>query len=96
MTEYSVQCGSLKVTILSEDPYNAAIESVARWSAKESRRREESLRGPLAESVSVEQRDADSFRPERFATFDLLARLQGETPEQAWRQVLGGFDPNRN
>ncbi len=95
MPKYHVHSGSLKITVFAEDPHEAALESIQWWGegwgsddGAEHRRR-------LAEQVIVTQPGARR-PPERFVTFDLLAYLQRESPVDAWRRVLDGFDPNNN
>jgi hypothetical protein len=96
MPKFQVCSGSVKVTILANDPRDAAVEllqsqGAATWEdGGDSHRR----RG-LGEQILVAEPGARQ-PPERFITFDLLAYLNGQTPRAAWRKVLADFDPNNN
>ena len=77
MFEYSVQSGPLKITIVAETTYDAALEAVRWWGRRTSRGHRRSLDEVLA------VREPGSRSSERFATFNLLAEADNESPETA-------------
>jgi hypothetical protein len=96
MPKFQVCSGSVKVTILADDPQGAAVELLqSRGAATWEDGGEPHRRRGLGEQIIVAEPGARQ-PPERFVTFDLLAYLNRQTPRAAWRQVLGNFDPNKN
>ena len=87
MIKYFVQSGPLKVVVLAEDAHDAALESVAWWGTRRGEPREAAHRRDLAEDVWV-SRHGFHQGGERFTTFNLLARINQQNPEQAWDNLL--------
>lgn len=87
MIKYFVQSGPLKVIVVAEDAHDAALESVAWWGTRSGRKCEAAHRRDLAEEVWV-SRSGFNHGGERFPTFDLLARLNRQVPDEAWQQLL--------
>jgi hypothetical protein len=86
MKSYTIQSGPLKVTIVAPTAYEAALEAVRLWEVEEESS-EAAHRANLDAVLEVRQRQ--SHRPARlFPTFNLLARARGQSPSQAWEQVL--------
>jgi hypothetical protein len=96
MPKFHVRSGSLQITIIAEDGHEAAVESLQWWGEGNwGNDGEAGHRRHLGEQIVVEQLGGQRLT-ERFITFHLLARLNGETPDAAWRRVLANFDPDRN
>jgi hypothetical protein len=98
MPKYQVFSGKLSVTILADDPHAAAVESLQWWGGDVESYGND---GAMAHSRHLEEqvfvRQVGSRRPaERFITFHLLASLNRETPNKAWRRLLSHFNPNHN
>lgn len=87
MVKYFVQSGPLKVVVVAEDAHDAALESVSWWGTRNGVRGEAAHRRDLAEDVWV-SRSGFNRTGDRFTTFELLARLNNQVPEQAWDQLL--------
>ncbi|MEX2175921.1 MAG: hypothetical protein WD872_16285 [Pirellulaceae bacterium] len=88
MKNYFVQSGPLKITIVAESAYDAALEAVRWW--------DEGL-VPTAKGAdhranldaAIEVRPSRGSRMSRmYPTFSLLARSAGESPAQAWERIL--------
>jgi hypothetical protein len=90
MFEYSVQSGPLKITIVAETAYDAAVEAVRWWG----RRTIRNHRRSLEEILSVRQSGLRRF--ERFPTFNLLSEAEGESPESAWDRLIDLAVANSN
>jgi hypothetical protein len=92
MKRYIVQSGPLKVTIVAESAYDAALEAVRWWDDSQSPAdRESNHRANLDAVIEVRATRVTSraARPARcFPTFNLLARASGESPSRAWERVL--------
>lgn len=87
MKSYFVQSGPLKITIVAPSAYDAAIEAVQWWGAGQSPEANADHRRNLDEQVEVRP-ERRSQQAKRFATFNLLARAEGEIPSQAWARLL--------
>ncbi|MDX1947705.1 MAG: hypothetical protein SFU86_20075 [Pirellulaceae bacterium] len=86
MHSYFVQSGPLKITIVAESAYDAALEAVKWWDG-DAAAPDAQHRASL--DAVTEVRSARSQRPSRlFPTFNLLARAAGESPSAAWTRVL--------
>jgi len=90
MSEYSVQSGPLKITIVAETAYDAALEAVRWWG----RRARQNHRRALDEILAVRQRG--QRMSERFPTFNLLAAAEGEPAEAAWDRLIDLAIANSN
>lgn len=90
MFEYSVQSGPLKITIVAETAYDAAVEAVRWWG----RRARQNHRRALDEVLAVRERGQRI--PERFPTFNLLAEAEGEPAESAWDRLMDLAVANSN
>jgi hypothetical protein len=85
MKSYFVQSGPLKIKLLAESAYDAALEAVKWWDDPAHASAE--FRGRL--DAVTEVRPCRSQRVTRlFPTFNLLARASGESPARAWERVL--------
>ena len=88
MKRYIVQSGPLKVAIVAESAYDAALEAVRWWDDAQSLADREATHRANLDAV-VEVRASRANRPSRlFPTFNLLARAAGESPARAWERVL--------
>jgi hypothetical protein len=87
MKSYFVQSGPLKITIVAPSAYDAAIEAVQWWGEGQSPDAGADHRRNLEEQVEVRP-GRHSRQAKRFATFNLLARAEGEIPSQAWERLL--------
>lgn len=88
MHSYFVQSGPLKITIVAESAYDAAVEAVKWWDNVDAPPVRDADHRASLDAVT-EVRSARSQRPSRlFPTFNLLARAAGESPSQAWERVL--------
>lgn len=88
MKRYIVQSGPLKVSIVAESAYDAALEAVRWWDDSQSPADHESNHRANLDAV-IEVRASRTTRPARcFPTFNLLARATGESPSRAWERVL--------
>jgi hypothetical protein len=85
MFEYTVQSGPLKITIVAETAYDAALEAV-RWWGRRTAGRRNAHRRSLDEVLSVREQGRRSL--ERFPTFNLLAEAEQEAPELAWDRLI--------
>lgn len=94
MFEYSVQSGPLKITIVAETAYDAALEAV-RWWGRRTKGGDTTHRRALEEILAVRERGQRSSE-ERFPTFNLLAEAEGEAPENAWDRLLDLAVANNN
>ena len=90
MFEFSVQSGPLKITIVAETAYDAALEAVRWWGRRTSRGHRRSLDELLA------VRQVGSRSQERFPAFDLLAEAEDEPAESAWDRLLDLAVANNN
>jgi hypothetical protein len=90
MFEYSVQSGPLKITIVAETAYDAAVEAVRWWG----RRAKQNHRCSLDEVLAVRERGQRSA--ERFPTFNLLAEAEGQAAETAWDRLIDLAVANSN
>lgn len=95
MPKFHVRSGSLKVTILADDPHEAALESLQWWGEGWGDDGDVPHRRRLDEQILVTE-PGRRRPPERFITFNLLAALHHESPDYAWQRLLDGFDPNNN
>jgi hypothetical protein len=94
MFEFQVQSGPLKITIVAETAYDAALEAV-RWWGRRTAGGASNHRRTLEEILSVRQRGR-SASDERFPTFNLLAEAEGEPAESAWDRLLDLAIANNN
>jgi hypothetical protein len=94
MTQYNVQSGPLKITIIAETAYDAALEAV-RWWGRRTSGKAASHRRALEEILAVRER-GQRTREERFPTFNLLAEAEGEVPENAWDRLVDLAIANNN
>lgn len=90
MFEFSVQSGPLKITIVAETAYDAALEAVRWWGRRTSRGHRRSLEEVLA------VREVGSRSQQRFATFNLLAKADDESAESAWDRLIDLAVANNN
>jgi hypothetical protein len=90
MSEYSVQSGPLKITIVAETAYDAALEAVRWWG----RRARQNHRRALDEILAVRERGQRIS--ESFPTFNLLAEAEGEPAETAWDRLIDLTIANNN
>lgn len=90
MSEFSVQSGPLKITIVAETAYDAAVEAVRWWG----RRARQNHRRALDEVLVVRERG--QLMSERFPTFNLLAEAEGEPAETAWDRLIDLAIANSN
>jgi hypothetical protein len=85
MKSYFVQSGPLKITIVAQSAYDAALEAVRWWD--DPAPSAATFRGRL--DAVTEVRPARSQRVTRlFPTFNLLARASGQSASVAWERVL--------
>jgi hypothetical protein len=96
MPKFQVFSGSVKLTILADDPQAAAVELLQTQRVNDcgidgaaSGQRE------IGEQIIVRER-GERRAPERFITLHLLAHMNRQTPDAVWRQMLASFDPNNN
>jgi hypothetical protein len=90
MHTYFVQSGPLKITIVADTAYDAALEAIRWWDAGDAvadNQSEARHRQCLDPAVEVRP-DPKSRISRRFATFNLLARAAGESPSAAWERLL--------
>ena len=88
MQSYLVQSGPLKITIVAESAYAAALEAVRWWDIGQSPADREADHRANLDAV-IEVRVSRAGRLSRlFPTFNLLARAAGESPARAWERVL--------
>jgi hypothetical protein len=90
MFEYSVQSGPLKITIVAETAYDAALEAVRWWG----RRSAGNHRRSLEEVLAVSERGRRRW--ERFPTFNLMAEAEQEPAETAWDRLIDLAVANSN
>ena len=85
---YIVQSGPLKITIVADSAYDAALEAVRWWDDSQSPADREAE--PSGQSRCGHRSSCRASRPARavFPTFNLLARAAGESPARAWERVL--------
>ena len=95
MPRFHVRCGSLKVTILADDAQDAALESLQWWGEGWGDDGDAHHRRCLAEQVLVSE-SGRRCPAERFVTFELLASLHRQSPDDAWRRLLDDFHPQNN
>ena len=98
MNEFHVQSGPLKITIVAETAYDAALEAV-RWWGRGTQVSQSGHRRMLEEMLSVRSRSSgpkSRTSEERFPTFNLLADDAGETPENAWNRLIDLAIANNN
>jgi hypothetical protein len=93
MFEYTVKSGPLKITIVAETAYDAALEAV-RWWGRRTQRHAADHRRALEEMLAVRQRGAR--QEERFPSFNLLAEAEGESAEMAWDRLIDLAIANQN
>jgi hypothetical protein len=88
MKQYLVQSGPLKITIVADSAYDAALEAVRWWEDPQPRAAGEAGHRAHLDAV-IEVRPKRTSRPaRRFPTFNLLARASGESPARAWERLL--------
>ena len=88
MKSYSIQSGPLKITIVAPSAYEAALEAVRFWDDSQQPAALEAAHRASLDAV-LEVRRTHSHKPPRlFPTFNLLARANGQSPSQAWEQLL--------
>jgi hypothetical protein len=86
MKQYLVQSGPLKLTIVADSAYDAALEAVRWWDDPQPSAGESGHRASL--DAVIEVRPQQTSRPaRRFPTFNLLARASGESPARAWERL---------
>jgi hypothetical protein len=90
MFEFSVQSGPLKITVVAETAYDAAVEAVRWWGRRTSR----THRRSLDELLAVCQ--VGSRSQQRFPTFNLLHEAENESAENAWDRLLDLAVANSN
>lgn len=90
MHEFTVQSGPLKITIVAETAYDAAVEAVRWWGRRAARNHRRSLEEVLA------VRQLGQRAAERFPTFNLLAEAEAESPESAWDRLIDLAVANSN
>ncbi len=94
MFQFTVQSGPLKITLVAETPYDAALEAV-RWWGRRSSRGISAHRRSLEEVLAVRQHGMRA-REERFPTFNLLAEAEEQSAEMAWETLLDLAVANNN
>lgn len=94
MYEYHIQSGPLKITLVAETAYDAAVEAVRWWGRRTTQ--VANHRRNLEAEIQVRGREGSARIRERFATFNLLAEADGEAPEIAWEQLLDLAVANQN
>jgi hypothetical protein len=94
MYEYRIQSGPLKITLVAETAYDAAVEAVRWWGRRTSP--VQNHRRALEAEINVRGREGSARVCERFATFNLLAESEGEAPEMAWEKLLDLAVANSN
>ncbi|ADB17261.1 hypothetical protein Psta_2592 [Pirellula staleyi DSM 6068] len=85
MSKFQVQSGSLKITIVAETAYDAAMEAVAWWGDRTSNMNRDQDRPSLAADLVVK---TEKGRTSRFPTYPLVARSQGQAGRDAWASLL--------
>lgn len=95
MFEYRVESGPLKITVVAETAYDAAVEAV-RWWGHRTQRGANGHRESLDAALLVRGREGTTPVRERFPTFNLLAEAEGEAPESAWDRLLDLVAANPN
>lgn len=87
MLEFNVKSGPLKITIVAETAYDAALEAV-RWWGRRIPNSQAKHRRSLDEVIQVRERDGSRISEERFPTFNLVAESEDEAPEAAWDRLI--------
>lgn len=85
MSKFQVQSGSLKITIVAETAYDAAMEAVAWWGDRTSTMARDEACPKLASDLVVK---TEKGRISRFPTYPLIARSQGAVGRDAWEKLL--------
>ncbi len=88
MFEYQVQSGPLKITLVAETAYDAAVEAVRWWGRRTARGTSAAHRRTLEAELTVRSNEGGQRVRERFPTFNLLAESEGQVPEVAWEQLM--------
>jgi hypothetical protein len=93
MQSYEVQSGPLKIFILAETAYDAALEAVRWWDDSASQERSGAEhRASLDPAVEVRMADGPARRssriPRTFPTVNLLARAAGHSRSEVWSRLL--------
>jgi len=93
MHEFTVTTGNLKITLVAESSRDAALEAVQIWEAcslaEMQAQRDAAHRANLAPLTSVKRNGTKQrYNERRFATFNLLATVHGESASTAWERVL--------
>jgi hypothetical protein len=96
MFKYQVQSGPLKITLVAETSYDAAVEAVRWWGERVQQMHGNSHRQALAEDLIVRGQEGSNRVFDRFATFNLLAEAAGQTPEEAWEKLIDATVANWN
>ena len=96
MFKYQVQSGPLKITLVAETAYDAALEAVRWWGRRTIKLREGEHRQSLDADLTVQGREGSMKVRDRFATFNLLAEADGNAPEDAWEKLIDLAVANNN
>jgi len=94
MFEFQVQSGPLKITIVAETAYDAAVEAVRWWGRRTGGNG--SHRRSLEADVIVRPRYESRMWRESFATFNLLAESEDRSPEHEWDRLIDLAVANNN
>ncbi len=88
MRRYFVLSGPLQITISAVSAYDAALEAVRWWDDAQAPATSDAAHRASLDAV-IEVRVSRTNRPARlFPTFNLLARVAGQSPAQAWERIL--------
>ena len=96
MFEYQVQSGPLKITLVAETAYDAAVEAVRWWGYRTARGTAAAHRRALEAELFVRGTAGGNRIQERFSTFNLLAESEGQSAEVAWEQLIDLAIAHRN
>ena len=96
MFKYQVQSGPLKITLVAETSYDAAVEAVRWWGQRVEKMHGDDHRQSLEADLIVRGREGSSRVFDRFATFNLLAEAEGQAPEDAWEKLIDSAVAHRN
>jgi hypothetical protein len=94
MPKFQVWSGTVKVTILAEDPHSAAVELLQSRNVTDCEY-DPSANRDVGEEVIIIPR-GERRPPERFITLHLLAQLNRQTSHAAWLRKRASFDPHNN
>jgi hypothetical protein len=96
MQRYQVVSGPLKVTLVAETAYDAAVEAVNWWGRRVSAAHSADHRRQLEAEMQVRGREGNHRIHARFATFNVIAATEHESTESAWNRLLDSAVAHHN